>query len=310
MITEEQRKERVNYLGSSDAAGVLGLSPWSSPVKVWAEKSGALTPDDISDKFQIRHGNKMEPVIAEMYMEDTGEKVHRVNDTIYHPKYPFIAANLDYRVVGKRKGLECKATSSYRGKEWEGEEMPAEVVIQCLHQMAVTGYTEWDAAVVIGNHALKIKTIKRDDAAIERLVQAEVEFWNNFVVPKIMPDRFTSRDKETLEKLYPEGVEDKAINLDDEAQADAELLQGLGADFKDIEDRMETLRNKLRAKLGDAEMGLTRTHKIYWSNMKVRRMDMDGFKIGHPELYESFRKEKLERRFLVKALKEAVSGKR
>jgi putative phage-type endonuclease len=304
MITEEQRKERINYIGSSDAAAVLGLSPWSSPVKVWAEKCGILTPEDISDKFHIRHGNKMEPVVAEMYMEETGEKVHKVNETIYHPKYPFIAANIDRRVVGKRKGLECKATSSYRAKEWAGgeDEMPVEVVIQCLHQMAVTGYEEWDAAALIGNSHIAIKTIKRDEAAIQKLVQAEVEFWQTFVLPKVMPDHFTPHDKETLDKLYPEGQENKTIPLDDTDAAEIELIQGMCADYKNLGDQIETKKNRMKARLGEAEIGVTEKYKIYWTNIRVKRLDTDAFKVAHPQIYADFRKEKLERRFLIKPL--------
>lgn len=309
MITDQQRAERINYIGSSDASAILGLSPWSSPVKIWAEKTGLIVPEDISQKFHIRYGNKFEPVVAEMYMEETGEKVHRVNNTLYHPKYKFIAANLDYRVVGKNKGLECKTTSSYRGDSWKGDDdMPPEVVVQCLHQMAVTGYQEWDAAVLIGNSDFKIKTIKRDEAAIQNLIKAEVEFWETFVVPKVMPDKFTARDKDTLDQLYPEGEDDKTIMLGDEEASMIEMLEGLNDDAKTIEKQIETIKNTLRAKLGTAEVGLTAKHKVFWTNARIKRFNKEAFDAAHPNLYDQFKQEKNERRFLIKALKEAKNA--
>ncbi len=304
-ITEQQRLERIGYLGSSDAPAVLGLSKWSSPLKVWALKTGLLQPEDLSNKFQIRHGNKMEPVIAQMYMEETGEKVHRVLQTLRHPKYPFIAANLDYRVVGKRKGLECKATSSYRSKDWEGgeEDLPAEVVVQCLHQMAVTGYEEWDAAAVIGNSHIAIKTIRRDERAIENLVKAEVRFWNEFVVPKIRPDHVTAYDKETLDELYPAGKESDPIILPDEAAALAESLGALMADKDDVEKRIEVVKNHLRGMLGEHQVGLTSGHRVAWKNYNVRRVALDPLREAHPDICAEFTRETTERRFTVKALK-------
>ena len=40
---------RSHGIGSSDAAAVLRLSPWKSPLALYAEKVGLIEPDDLSD---------------------------------------------------------------------------------------------------------------------------------------------------------------------------------------------------------------------------------------------------------------------
>ena len=41
---------RKTGLGGSDAAAILGLSPFKTNVEVWEEKVGLREPEDISDK--------------------------------------------------------------------------------------------------------------------------------------------------------------------------------------------------------------------------------------------------------------------
>ena len=48
-------------------------------------------------------------------------------------------ANVDRLIVGENAGLECKTTSAYNAKEWDGDEVPAQYILQVQHYMAVTG---------------------------------------------------------------------------------------------------------------------------------------------------------------------------
>ena len=154
MLTEQQLKERLNYIGSSDAAAVLGLSRWSTPLKVWAEKTGQCQPEDLSKKMQIRVGNKLEQAVADFFTEETGKKTELYEDTIYHPKYKFLAANLDRKVIGEDAFLECKTASARVKNDWTEDEIPPEYLIQVYHQLAVTGMERGYICVLIGNEDL------------------------------------------------------------------------------------------------------------------------------------------------------------
>lgn len=291
-------KDRLKYIGASDAAAVLGLSRWSTPLGVWAVKTGQIDPDDISDRVSVKLGHKLEQTVAEFFMEETGKKVHRVTETVFHPKHGFIGANLDRRVVGERAVLECKTCAAWKAKEWEGEEMPREYVIQCLHQLMVTGYERAYLAVLIGNQDFKWKVIERDDKAISAMLKTEVRFWNEFVVPKVMPS-IHSGDKDALTALWPEAVEDSVIQLDDAADAIVESIDGMRADLRGLEGQIEKAENELRAMLKDASIGVTERNKVYWSNVTSRRFDSEAFKEKHADLYEQFRKPTTRRKFLI-----------
>src|SRR3990167_973569 len=253
MITPEQVKERVNYIGASDAAAVLGLSRWRAPLDVWVEKTQTLPPDDLSDNFQVKMGNKLEPIVAELFEEATGKKVHQVKQTIYHPHHPFIAANLDRRVVGEDAVLEIKTAGGWAAKEWEDEEIPHEVILQVMHQLAVTGKSIGYAAVLIGgNQEFKWKVVERDEKAIQMMMDKEVMFWKNFVVPKIMPSSIKAQDADTLFRIFPEAQKGEKVMLNGKATAILEGLSSLIQDHKNLAGIIEQQKNEIKAMLGEA----------------------------------------------------------
>lgn len=67
---EEWLKERSNHLQASDAAPILGLSPWTTAAEVFDEKTGMVPPKDISDKPCVQYGIRMEPVARDAFMID------------------------------------------------------------------------------------------------------------------------------------------------------------------------------------------------------------------------------------------------
>src|SRR5690606_12206216 len=107
----------------------------------------------------------LEDYVAKRFVEATGMKVRRINAILQHSEYPFMLANVDRLIVGKKEGLECKVTNSYAKKEWE-DEIPIYYEIQCHHYMAVTGYKAWWIACLIGNERFVYKRIERDEEVI------------------------------------------------------------------------------------------------------------------------------------------------
>ena len=56
MSKEEWTALRSTTIGGSDAAAILGLNPYKSPYALWAEKTGKVIPEDISQKEAVRLG--------------------------------------------------------------------------------------------------------------------------------------------------------------------------------------------------------------------------------------------------------------
>ena len=306
MLSPEKIEERLGYLGGSDAAAVVGLSRWASPLSVWAEKTRQLPPREV-DSEAAELGSELEDYVAKRFSRKSGKEVRRVNETIFHPEYPFLAANIDRRVVGEKAILECKTASAWKSREWDGEDIPVEYIIQTMHYLAVTGSERAYLAVLIGNQDFKWKTIERDSRAISELIEREVYFWREFVEKKVMPVA-GRRDKDTLSALFPVAEEGKSIALGDEAKNIIELLDGMKQDAKNIDGNIEEHENRLRVLLGDAESGYTDTHKVYWTNLNVKRFNAENFKKDNPDLYEKYRESSKSRRFLIKENKKEKSN--
>lgn len=271
MLTDEQIKNRVNFIGGSDAAAVLGLSRWKTPIQVWALKTGLLPEEDKTDSLPIEIGNELEDVVARLFTRRTGKTVHRVNETVFHPKYPFLGANLDRRVVGEDAILEVKTASGWKAREWEGQDIPQEYIIQVLHYLAVTGKDRGYIAVLIGgNQDFQWKVVERDEALISQIVAKEVEFWTKYVEPKAMPplNMVKASDSATLYKLYPHADDEaEPVVLGDDA---ARLIESIQATYRDVcalEDSLERDRNALKAMLGAKAVGLTNLHKVSWKEV-------------------------------------------
>lgn len=301
-VTKE--RSRNTYLGGTDAAGVLGLSRYKTPLSVWAEKTGQVIPEDISDKLYVKLGTKLESIISDLFMEETGKRLCRVNETIFHPNHPFLGANIDRRVVGEDAGFEAKTCSAWKSKEWESEEIPAEYIFQVLHYLMVTGRRRWYLAVLIGNQEFKWKVIERDERLLHDLLKREVNFWNDYVVPRVMPKTMTQYDDDTLLKLYPQAQEGKEIILGDDVNQMVETLQGLNADKKQIEGLIDKTENQLKAQLGDADQGSTGLNLVKWINSKTSRLDSVLLKKELPDLYEKYVVAKPTRRFSYKRITE------
>ena len=284
-LTADQVRERVAYIGGSDAAGVLGLSRWTTPLQVWAEKTGEIEPKDLSGLLPIEVGNELEDLVCKLWSKRTGKKLRRVNETQVHANYPFIRCNIDRRVVGEETIFEAKTASAWKAKEWEGEDIPGEYILQCQHNMAVTGAAKcWIAVLIGGNVDFKYKLIERDPILIAEMVRREADFWLKYVVPKVMPGFITRNDGDILFKLFPHGDEGEPAILDDKANALIEALTAMGEDKNNIEGQIEKARNELKAMLGDKTFGVTDRFKVSWKVQITNRLDGDKIKEKHPKI--------------------------
>jgi putative phage-type endonuclease len=298
-------QDRINYLGGTDAAPILGLSRYKTILELWAEKTGQIEPEDISKKLHIRLGHKLEKTVAELFMEETGKKVVETGETFAHPKYEFIRANIDRQIVGENAILECKTTSPWNKDAWKDEEIPQEYILQCMHYMAVTGAKVAYIAVLIGNQDFKWKLIERDEKLIAELIIQETHFWENFVKPKVMPMKVYAQDKDIIAKLFPYAEKDSKINLGDVST----LLYDIGiakGKVKALEHEIMENENKVKIKLGENEAGETNNHVVTWKNQLYTKLNTKLLKKELPNTYNAY---KIETDIRVLRIKEKKGDK-
>lgn len=298
MSREEWVAARKNSIGGSDAATVLGLNPYSSPYALWAEKTGALTPEDISGKEAVRLGVFLEPYVAQRFCEETGKKVRRENYILRNDEYPWAHANVDRLVIGERAGLECKTTSALNLRKFKGGEYPANYYCQCMHYMAVTGYEKWYLAVLIGNHDFRVFEIFRDEEEIRALMETEQAFWEcveNKTPPAVDGREATS---EALDDLYAD--EGNTVDLTPVCKNIRQYLD-LKAQIKVLEEKLAEAANQIKEFMGCAGKGVYQDFQVNWRSVTTSRFDKAAFQRKNPDIdLTPYSKTITSRRFEVK----------
>jgi len=304
MFTKEEIAERTKFIGASEAAAVVGMSRWATPMQVWAEKTGQIEVTN-EEKLWITLGNKLENTVAELFMEKTGKKVRRVTEAYTHPQYSFLRCHIDRKVEGEKAILQCKTASAFKSKEWKEDDIPQEYILQEYHELACTGYEKVYIACLIGNTDFQIKEITRDAEKMDWLIKNEVQFWNNYVIPKVMPIMLKPADNKIMVELFPQVLTSDIVYLPDKADnADAlfDLLQAYKDDIKKVEQLKEQTEAQLKALIGTHEGGATEKYLARWKNVATSRLDVEKLKLTSPEIYEQYLIKTSGRRFTIKEL--------
>ncbi|MBS1209580.1 MAG: endonuclease [Proteobacteria bacterium] len=267
MSREKWLSVRNGGIGSSDAAAAIGLSPYKSPLELWLEKTGRKEPEDLSEKEAVFWGSTLEPILAAVYQQRTGNKVRRVNAVLQHPTQSFMLANLD-RAVGYDGILEVKTASYHSGQLWE-ETVPEAYQCQVLHQLAVTGKAWADVAVLIGGQDFRIYRIERDEEKIFDLIDLETGFWQcvkGDVPPPVDGSESSGR---ALNWMYPQ---DSSETID---CTDSNQLNRLFCELLDMKRRREQLefleathKQTIQSAMGNATTALFVGGKVSWKKPK------------------------------------------
>lgn len=243
--------KRRQGIGASDAAGVLGVSPWSSPVSLFADK---VLGEQESDTEIMRWGRKLEPLILEAFAEESEREVMPDGRLLRSTRWPFLQCTLDgiQSREGATASVECKNT---RMRLTDG--VPEHYWIQMQHQLAVTGYRWGSFAVLVMGSEFFWCDVERDDAFIEEtLVPACSAFWervgNEGPTPSADPSDATLA---ALKRIYPEDDGGTVYLPVDYCELDLERQQ-IALELKGLKERQQGIDNRVKAELGDAAVGL------------------------------------------------------
>lgn len=290
MTREDWLAWRRRGIGGSDAAALVGLSPWATPFTVYADKLG-LIPEQ-GDNEAMRQGRELEEYVARRFREATGKSVRRCNAIIQHPRHEFMLANVDRLVCGEDSGLECKTMNprSPAASALEHGDVPPQYYVQCQHYMAVTGLKQWYLAILVLGTAFYWYEIPRHDGDIAALEAAEAAFWNEHVLPRAAPDPDdTPRCEAVLKQLYPHAHDVKQTDLTGEQTALNRLSQIKRAQAA-LERERRGLENKLRARMRDAAVGYADGYAVSLCERVRTSLDAHALRADHPELLEQYTK--------------------
>lgn len=297
IMTVEEAQDRKAWeelrnkgIGGSDAAVIVGKNPWKSPYTLWAEKTGKIELEDLSNNEFVEAGNRLEQTVAEWFCDKTGKKVRRCG-TLADEEVPYLMANVDRLIIGENAGLECKTANAFKGKDWEGDEVPAAYILQCQWYMMITGAEKWYIACLIGGNHFVWKEVPRNDDDIKALREAAIAFWVNNVEANMPPDTDgTESTSDTLSKQYGQGIYD-AMALPSSAADWIARLDNLNRMEKMIAEQKTEATNALKAMLGDYERGSYDDRIVSWVNVKARvSIDTKRLQAELPQVFEQYKK--------------------
>lgn len=134
--TDDWYEWRNAGLGSSDAPVILGVSPYSTPFKLWEEKCGLRERE--AENWGQRRGNELEPVAradAEMILDlDLPPKLFE------HAQFSFLRASVDgWNPADGGTVLEIKAPCKEDHAMAIAGVVPPKYFVQNQHQLLVSG---------------------------------------------------------------------------------------------------------------------------------------------------------------------------
>ncbi len=290
---------RKTGIGGSDAGAICGVNPYSSAMKVFREK----TREDVEEKDSeaIRIGHDLEDYVAQRFTEATGLKVRKSNFMYRSKEHPFMIADVDRLVIGEDAGLECKTASAYNADKWADGNIPLHYIMQCYHYMAVTGKKVWYIAAVILGREFTFRKLEWDDELIRGLVTVEEEFWNNHIIPGIIPPPDGSKAcDEVLEQYFHTAKKARAIKLTgfDEKLRRREEILGFIAELQAEQKQIE---QEVKLFMKDNELADSECFRVSWKNIDSTKLDSQRIREERPELYTDYGKVSHYRRFEVKA---------
>lgn len=161
ILEQEVAHDRSKFIGGSDTAAILGVSPWKSAFQLYQEKTGEYQEEITPAKQKIfNRGKRWEPIVIEMLVDELEDRGHDVkiitrNQRYIDPDYGFLAAEIDLELLldGQHINGEMKTVHPFAAKDWgeqDTDEIPIYYTSQVSHGQMVTGRNRTIVAALIG----------------------------------------------------------------------------------------------------------------------------------------------------------------
>ncbi len=306
--TIPQGHDRSKFLGGSDIAAVLGISPWRTPLDLWRDKS---TPRSETPRKQVfSRGIRWESVVAEMLVERLEADGHTVeivgsNNRYRDQEHDFMAAEIDFEIkldgAEEITNVELKTVHPFKMRDWgesDSDNMPTHYTAQVMWGLGVTRRRSGILAALFGADELRAYPVLRDEETVQALRGRGLHFWQRHVLTGIAPDPITIAD---TDRLFGQ---DNGERL----QADPALtewlmrMRAIRAEIKAREAEADALEFQIRKAMGsnthiDMPNGKTACE---WKTRGGSYLDETALKEAHPKIAKEFSKKWSKRVFTIK----------
>lgn len=278
MSTQTWQQQHARGIAVSELSAIMGLNPYKSPIQVYMDKLGMS--EEVQDNLAMKLGRKLEPVIGELFTEETGLRVVS-GDIAQHPTRPLIIGTPDFLVLDENSGMEAKSAGFLRPEEWGAQmtdQVPMHYLIQCLGYIAVTGRELWYLSLLVGgNRDFRIYKIPSDGDAINRMLDFAENWYYNHIEKQVAPELDATKSSEAyLKRMFPRHKFDDLLSATSEQCVRIGQLHEKRKALKSLTEEVDGLENKIRAEIGDAAgiLDIANGVKVTWkSNSDSRVID-------------------------------------
>jgi putative phage-type endonuclease len=305
---------RLGFIGGSDVAAVLGVSPFKTPHELWLQKTGRAPREAVTPEQQKRfdRGHRLEPVVLQMLMDrlqDEGLEVEllRTNERYVDAEHAFMACEIDFelRITGEIEiqgemmqfdgehiNGDCKTVHPFAAKKWgeEGtDEVPIDYAAQFMQGMGITGRDHCIVATLIGMDDLLIYWVKRDQETIDGIRNRVAQFWYECVVADKPPDPIDFDDCKAIYAKSNGG----SIEATSEIRDAVFTLKDVKAKLKSLKASEEELSYRVTAFMQpNANLTFGGNVIATWKNQDHTCIDQKLLKEEAPEVFDRFSRTK------------------
>ena len=324
--------KRGEGIGGSEAAGVMSMTKYSSPLTIAMEKTGRIPAEDISQEDPIIMGNLMEPLIRNNIVKpilkqrldldvEVIDPTHMYRSNLYpwmivntdgFVKIPIYGAESTSGIVSESKavlkyhkliGLELKFRSSYMLQYYggrDGSEVMDSDYCQVQHYMAGTGLDEFLVFAMCGSLPI-VRFVPRNDEFITTLAEEERKLWEIIQENNIMnfpAPNGSDADMKVVNSMGMPQVEDAADIQHDEQKIIRHSL--LGKEIKSLQDERKLIQQEILMDMGAHKYGETDNMMVTMSRFPTTRLDGKRLRLEKPEIAEEYSNTTESSRFSVK----------
>lgn len=214
--------DRRVFIGGSDAAAVLALHPYKTPLKLYLQKRGEdndePTHEDRQRDRALARGKREEPHIVDdlvklCHINITKRSLPDAPNYYLDPECDFLAAEIDAEwqvttkaceylasqrgieippeLVGTTQNVEVKTAHPFIAWKMFGEEgtdeIPIEYFVQAMHGLMVSGRQICLVALGVYIDDPVLYLVRRDEERIAGIRDREVRFWLDNIQAGIPP---------------------------------------------------------------------------------------------------------------------------
>ncbi len=269
-LTVEQRRARL--IGASDVAALMRLIPFKGargPWDVYMDLYGLRRRAPMT--LHMRKGLILEPLLAQVYAETTGNRLFKAAETLAHSQLPVLTVHVDrlaQETLAPKPNLtiEMKMVGWRVKKHWD-DGIPAYVLTQVMAQMSAWGLGQAHVPVDFDDE-LSIFQAELDSEVETVILEAVEAFWRDHIVPMKPPeyDGSSAAGQYLLQK-YPKAFE-KVVQAPVEGIEAAKQYQALKTSLEAFESRIGTTRQHLQELIGTDKGFQADGWKAQWYDVK------------------------------------------